>query len=287
MDDPPPPGSRLRERLEGPQGPESDEYVGLRDLTLWDTRLGRRVAGLARWAWHRGEGVWGWTTPRWAILLTVALGLVVAGLMAGGTAEIYDGVVEGDGMAGLDQPVLDAAVQSRSDGLNTAVTAFTNLGGTVGMPVLAVVVAIGLALLWRSWSPVALVAITGAGSLLMTSVGKAAVGRSRPPLAEAVPPFESSFSFPSGHSLNSMAIAGIVAYLLLRRLRHRWTRALTVTGCVLFALAMGASRVYLGHHWVTDVLTAWALALGWLALVITGHRLWLTVRRRDPVHDEG
>ena len=279
--------ARLRNRLEGPPGPDSDEYVGPRDLTTWDTRLGRRVASAAAWAWHRAEGVWGWATPRWAILLTVAAGLVVAGLMAGGTAEIYEGVVEGDGMAGLDQPVLDAAVGARSPGLDSAITAFTDLGGTTGMPVLATVVALGLALLWRSWSPVALVAVTGAGSLLMTTVGKAAVGRARPPLDEAVPPFESSPSFPSGHSLNSMAIAGIVAYLLLRRLRRRWSRTLAVTGCAAFAVAMGLSRVYLGHHWLTDVVTAWALALGWLALVITGHRLWLTVRRRDPVVGTG
>ena len=207
--------------------------------------------------------------------------------MAAGTAGIYEGVVEGDGMAGLDQPALDAAVELRSDGLNAAVTAFTNLGAKIGMSLLASAVAVGLALRWRSWSPVVLIAITAAGSLLMTTVGKAAVGRTRPPLDEAVPPFESSPSFPSGHSLNSMAIAGIVAYLLLRKLRHRWTRALAVTGCAAFAVAMGLSRVYLGHHWLTDVVTAWALALGWLALVITGHRLWLTVRRRDPVVGTG
>jgi undecaprenyl-diphosphatase len=276
--------TRLRDRLEGPQGPDSDEYVGPRDLTSWDTRLGRRVAGLAGWAWQRAEGVWGWATPRWAILLTVALGLLVAGLMAGGTAELYEGVVEGDGMSGLDRPVLEAAVDARSPAVNTAVTAFTDLGGKVGMPVLATAVAVGLALLWRSWTPVVLVAVTGAGSLLMTAVGKSAVGRARPPLDEAVPPFESSFSFPSGHSLNAMAIAGIVAYLLVRKLRHRWARALAVTGCLVFAVAMGLSRVYLGHHWLTDVVTAWALALGWLALVVTGHRLWLTVRRRRPAH---
>jgi membrane-associated phospholipid phosphatase len=183
-------------------------------------------------------------------------------------------------MAGLDQPVLDAAVGVRTDTANTLVTAYTDLGGKVGMPVLASAVAVGLALLWRSWTPVVLMAVTGAGSVLMTTAGKAAVGRTRPPLAEAVPPFESSFSFPSGHSLNSMAIALVVAYLLVRKLRHRWSRALAVTGCVLFAVLMGLSRVYLGHHWLTDVLVAWALALGWVALVVTGHRLWLTMRRR-------
>jgi membrane-associated phospholipid phosphatase len=42
---------------------------------------------------------------------------------------------------------------------------------------------------------------------------------------------------------------------------------------------MGLSRVYLGHHWLTDVLVAWALGLGWLTVVITAHRLLLTLRK--------
>ena len=73
----------------------------------------------------------------------------------------------------------------------------------------------------------------------------------------------------------------MVAYLLVRWQQRRWARNVTVLSAGLFAVAMGLSRVYLGAHWLTDVLVAWALGLGWLAVVITAHRLLLTVRRRD------
>lgn len=69
----------------------------------------------------------------------------------------------------------------------------------------------------------------------MTIAGKQLIGRARPPLADAVPPYEYSPSFPSGHSLNALVIAGIVAYLLLLRQRRRGSRVLTVTVAALFA----------------------------------------------------
>ena len=49
-----------------------------------------------------------------------------------------------------------------------------------------------------------------------------------------------------------------------------------------WALAMGLSRVFLGHHWLTDVIFAWLLGAAWLALVITSHRLFLTIRCAKP-----
>jgi membrane-associated phospholipid phosphatase len=135
---------------------------------------------------------------------------------------------------------------------------------------------------WRSRTPLVLMLVTVAGSLLATSVGKTAVGRLRPPRTEAVPPFESSPSFPSGHALNSTAIAGMVAYLLLLHLERRLTRVLAVVLAGVWAVAIGLSRVFLGHHWLTDVMVGWVIGLAWLALVITAHRLFLSVRRAAP-----
>lgn len=215
------------------------------------------------------------------MLLTGVLGgMVVAALMAAGSAELYEAVVEHDGIAGFDRPVLDAALAARSPGLDAAVTAWTDVGGPVGMPLLATVVSVGLGLWWRSWSPVLLVAVAATGSLAMTVAGKVAVGRGRPPLADAVPPFESSASFPSGHALNALVVAGVVAYLLVRKQRSTAARATTIVLAVLFSVSMGLSRVYLGHHWLTDVLVAWCLGTAWLAVVVTGHRLVLTLQRR-------
>jgi membrane-associated phospholipid phosphatase len=249
-------------------------FVGNRDLTAWPTNVGITLARLA-------IGLRRQLAPHNVLIVVLAIGLVLVSILTAAAGAVYDAVTEADGVAALDRPVLTAAESLRTPQLNTLVEAFTTLGGGVGMPILATVVAIALAMAWRQWTPVLLIAATAAGSLTLTVVGKAVVGRSRPALADALPPFELSPSFPSGHTLNTVALAGIVAYLLVRRQRSKRIRTLTITGAAVFAVAIGLSRVYLGAHWLTDVLVAWALGLAWLTVVITGHRLLLTVRTRD------
>jgi membrane-associated phospholipid phosphatase len=248
-----------------------DQYVGPRDLTRWSSPVGRLlvrcVRPLARWV-----------GPHAALLLLVAIGGGIAALLAAASAEVYESVVESDGVAALDRPALDLAVSLREGPIDAFITGYTNIGGPIGMPILALTVMVLLAVRRRSWTPVILMPAAAFGSLLMTVAGKDAIGRLRPPMDLAVPPYESSPSFPSGHSLNALVIAGVVAYLLVLRQRRKRTRALTIVLAVLFAVTMGLSRVYLGHHWLTDVLVAWTLGIAWLAVIITAHRLFLTFR---------
>jgi undecaprenyl-diphosphatase len=146
------------------------------------------------------------------------------------------------------------------------------------MPIIAAVCVIAIALWRRSWTPVVLTLIAAAGSVTMTVVGKDMVDRARPPAALAVPPLEVSPSFPSGHTLNATVLTGVAVYLVLRRVESRRGRVAVVAAGVAFVLTMGLSRVFLGHHWLTDVMAGWAIGLAWALAVITAHRLLLTLR---------
>lgn len=222
--------------------------------------------------------------PHWSLLLLLLVGGGLFAALVAASAEVYEAVVDADDLAALDQPVLDAAVGLRNPALDEAVTVYTHLGGVVWAPVITSVVVVTLALLWRTWVPVVLMLVAAAGSLAMTAVGKAVVARERPDMSLAVPPFEVSAAFPSGHTLNATVIAGVLAYLVVLRVRSSALSALVVVLAVLHALLMGLSRVYLGHHWLTDIVVAWCLGGAWLALVITTHQLLLhRVARRAQV----
>ena len=215
-----------------------------------------------------------------ALALTLAVGIGVAFLLAFLVARVYDAVTDEDGIAGLDVPALHAAMGLRSPGLNAFAAGIAYVFGPVGMPAMALLAMLLLALRRRSWTPVILIAASGIGSLLMTIAGKDIIQRHRPSLADAVPPYEYSPSFPSGHTLNATVIAGVVGYLLWLRRHTIAAKVACIVAPIVIAVVVGLTRVLLGAHWFTDVLAGWLLGALWLALVVTAHRLYLTARER-------
>lgn len=250
-----------------------ENSIGRRDLAQWRTPLGRLLARAVMRASR-------WTTWRWlSILLTVA-GTLVVGAAAYAAAVVYESVEDGrEGFSPWDRPLLHWSVTHRPDDVARAITWFTAIGGPVVTPVVAVVVLALMTWRWRTPTPAVLGVLAGVGSLAITIAGRVAVGRARPPLSAAVPPYEHSFSFPSGHATNAVVVAGIIGYLLMTRAARTSTRVVIAVLATLYAVGIGASRVYLGHHWASDVMAGWAIGLAWLAMVITGHRLHLTHHR--------
>ena len=136
------------------------------------------------------------------------------------------------------------------------------LGGWIGMiPICAGLVLFLVATRRRTdavWAAVTLAGI----HLVVTPLLKEAFDRPRPDEGSAVP-LPSSDSFPSGHASGAVVTFGVAAMLGAERWPHR-ARLLWMLA-ILLSLAVGASRVVLNVHHVTDVFAGLALGLAWLA----------------------
>jgi undecaprenyl-diphosphatase len=79
-------------------------------------------------------------------------------------------------------------------------------------------------------------------------------------------------SFPSGHTLHYVCFWGFFAYLCYTYIRNGIARRLSVSFIGSMIAAVGGSRVYLGHHWLTDVLGSYSLGIGYLSALVGLHR---------------
>lgn len=234
--------------------------------------------GVESWLTQR----WGkWVVPYAALWITMLVGGVIVVILALFSADVYNDVVDEEGVANLDKPTLTFMEQLRSPELDSLVTGFTNIGGGIGMPILASILTAWLIWASRTWRPLILIGGAAAVSTTATTLGKKLIGRNRPDHADAVPPYETSPSFPSGHTLNTTVVIGLVVYLACLQVKRTTARVAVIAAGVMFIGAMGMSRVYLGHHWMTDVIVGWVLGLAWVGIVILAHRLFHALRHRE------
>jgi undecaprenyl-diphosphatase len=192
---------------------------------------------------------------------------VISAVLAGGFLALSRAVVTGR-TANVDREILLAMrePQDVSDPLGPrwfeeACRDVTALGGGTVLALLTATVTafFWLALMHRAAIYI-VVAIIGAGLLSFTL--KAAFDRPRPDL---VPHGMSVYasSFPSGHSMLSAAVYLTLGMVASRFVPRRRLKVFFIVVAVGITAAVGASRVYLGVHWPTDVLAGWAVGAAW------------------------
>ena len=234
----------------------------------WLTGMGRP---LSTWAQAR--------RPVWLFGMTAALGVLLIAATAIGTDRLAEDITAGDGVAVLDYPVASFIAAHRSGALTTVMQAISSAGSPPILAAVMVVAGVLLGVLRRSLGPVLLAGATVAGTGVLTITLKEAVGRSRPPLDDALAAAE-GHAFPSAHAATAAAVFGVLAYLFAARLRSWSVRVAVWAGAAMLTALVGISRIYLGVHWTTDIIGGWAFGVLWLAVVLTS---WIitTRHRRD------
>jgi membrane-associated phospholipid phosphatase len=111
-----------------------------------------------------------------------------------------------------------------------------------------------------------------AGSAATTYLLKHIFFRARP-IVEALY-LETGSSFPSGHATATMALYGFLLYTIWKHDKHYLKKPLAVFLFILIIL-VGVSRLYLGVHYLSDVLVGYAIGFIWLLLSIKLHKLLL------------
>ena len=75
---------------------------------------------------------------------------------------------------------------------------------------------------------------------------------------------ESGYSLPSGHSMVSMAFYGFLIYLIYKNVENKYLKTALITLLTLLIISIGASRIYLGVHYTSDVLAGFLVAVAYL-----------------------
>lgn len=183
---------------------------------------------------------------------------------------LTEAVVRHRALRDLDGPFRDWVIGHRTGFWTEVMVGASRFGSTPSL--IVVVLATAAWLVWRGNRADALLLVGGsAGGFALGPVLKAVVERPRPALSDHVV-FVHSWSYPSGHSLNSMVALGLLTVLAVRARPGALRRTLLTALGVVLVVVVGFSRVYLGVHWPSDVLAGWLIGVLWIIVCVTiGH----------------
>jgi undecaprenyl-diphosphatase len=152
-------------------------------------------------------------------------------------------------------------------GLTSFMLAVSYANSTVAISIWGVILALALARM-REWYWMLAVALSVAGGLALNVLLKHAFERARPRFDDSLVSLD-SYSFPSGHTAAATVFYGVLAAFLVSRYRQKRLRALIVVGAIAAIMLVAFSRIYLGAHYLSDVVAAAASSTAWLALCLT------------------
>jgi undecaprenyl-diphosphatase len=203
---------------------------------------------------------------------SLAAGFLATFILGTGLAWLLDGVLEGNGLSSVDKPINQFLAAHRTVWWTTVFTALTLLGSVAVLAPLTAALAVLIALRSHSWRPIWVTVVALGGVQLLVFALKQLVGRPRPAAGLAAIR-ATGFSFPSGHSTSSFVALTVLAWLAMAVVTRPVARIVLWLLAGLLIVGVGVSRMYLGVHYLTDVLGAWILGATWLSALLTSFTL--------------
>lgn len=190
-------------------------------------------------------------------------GLGIAALFIVLFAELAEEVMEKE-FDLFDRTIIALMEAGSSGTMDTVMFIFTEMGSAWFLTLASLVVLAILGLkLKDKWGMLFFVIAVGGGSLL-TLLLKNLYVRERPSINADIDAL--GYSFPSGHSMGSLIFYGFVMYLVIRTRQRPWIQWTTVALLSGLILVIGASRIYLGAHFPSDVIAGYIAGAIWLLL---------------------
>ena len=179
---------------------------------------------------------------------------------------IAEDVVTAHGLVASDTAISQGLHQHASAALTTGLLAWTHLHSTLAVSAYGGVVSLGLAQR-RRWLEAALVAGVIDGGLLLNALLKLVFRRGRPVFDDPLLVLK-TYSFPSGHVVGATLLYGLVVAWVFDRTLRSGPRTAVLLLAAAAIVAVAFSRVYLGVHYLSDVVAGFAEGIAWLTMCL-------------------
>ena len=161
----------------------------------------------------------------------------------------------------FDESIYNYIYSFRNDFLDTLFKTITKFGNTIN-----IIIIIFVLLIFLSKENIYNLVLVVSTTVLTNQGLKHTIRRIRPEHIRLIK--EKGFSYTSGHSMISIAIYGLLIYLVYKNIKNKLIKTILIILLTILILGIGISRIYLGVHYPTDVLAGYAIAIPIIILIV-------------------
>lgn len=187
----------------------------------------------------------------------IIIGIIALILFIGTTIILLSGNTEN-----LDKHIHNLVISLRTPLLTNIMLIITNLCSVLSLTIISII----FICFFRKKHLTFYIIINLINSILLSQLFKLIIRRNRPTDINLIEEF--GFSYPSGHSMVSMAFFGLFAYLIYKNTRNNLLKYILIICLILTIILIGFSRIYLGVHYFSDVIGGFLISFSYLMLFI-------------------